>query len=92
MDIHNYRFQTGAIGTLYTDPGFRNCHLGQTVVKQIFKRIALELELSVIAPVNRHNLASRKIFEKIGCQIVDEIHWLAIPCEWTLEADRIRFE
>lgn len=60
--------------------------LGSAVVKTIFNQIA-EQGIGVTATVKRANAASRSIFEKIGCQVIDEIHWLATPCNWTESTD-----
>jgi ribosomal-protein-alanine N-acetyltransferase len=34
------------------------------------------------ASVNKKNIASRKILEKIGLQITSEFYWNEIPCYW----------
>lgn len=79
------RFQTSPLGTLHTNPNYRKRGLAAFVVVSIFKQIA-ESGIGVTACVNGINLASRAIFEKIGCQIIDEIHWIATtPCDWTEE-------
>lgn len=81
------RFQTGTIGVLYTQAQYRNRGFGSSTVRIIFKQIGEHTGNGVTATVNRTNAASRAIFEKIGCQIIDEIHWIAIPCDWTEGAD-----
>lgn len=86
--LYKYRFQTGPIGTLYTNPAHRNRGLGTSIVKTIFKQIG-QLGTGVTATVKEANLTSRAIFEKIGCQVIDEIHWIATPCVWTEKKDFI---
>ena len=63
---------------------------GSSVVKTIFKQIG-EHGTGVTATVKRANAASRAIFEKIGCQVIDEIHWLATPCDWNAAKDANAF-
>jgi ribosomal-protein-alanine N-acetyltransferase len=36
----------------------------------------------MIATVNKENIASRRILEKIGLQITSEFYWNGIPCFW----------
>lgn len=86
MLFFSIRFQTGPIGTLYTDPDYRMRGLGSAVVKILFNQIA-EQGTGAVATVKRANIASRSIFEKIGCQVIDEIHWIATPCDWTEKTD-----
>lgn len=63
---------------------------GSSVVKTILKQIA-EHGTGVTATVKRANAASRAIFEIIGCQVIDEIHWIAIPCDWNAAKDTNAF-
>jgi ribosomal-protein-alanine N-acetyltransferase len=42
------------------------------------------------ASVNKENVASKKILEKIGLQITSEFQWNGIPCFW-LELENKRF-
>lgn len=81
-----HRFQTGPIGTLYTNPAHRNRGLGTSAVKSIFKQIG-DLGTGACVTVKEANFSSRAIFEKIGCQVIDEIHWIATPCAWKEEDD-----
>lgn len=71
-----YRFQTGPLGTLHTKEKYRGEGLATIVVKSIFKQIA-ELGNDVFACVKQSNAASRAVFEKVGCEIVDEVNWIA---------------
>lgn len=82
---YSLRFQTGPIGNLYTDPDYRNRGFASEIVKSIFKQIGEHC--GAVATVKRTNMVSRAIFEKIGCQVIDEIHWIATPCEWREEAN-----
>lgn len=80
------------MGTLHTEKLHQNRGLATFVVRSLFKQIA-ELGCGVTACVNKNNLVSRAIFEKIGCQIIDEIQWIATPCDWSEEnIDRIKCE
>lgn len=74
------------MGTIYTNYEHRKCGFGTSVVKSIFKQIA-ESGYGVTACVKERNLESRAIFERIGCQIIDEVHWIYMHCDWTEESD-----
>ncbi|XP_031629456.1 uncharacterized protein LOC116344820 isoform X2 [Contarinia nasturtii] len=82
---YGFQYQSGTIGNLYTDPAYRNRGFGSSIAKTIFKQTGEHG--GAIATVKRTNAASRAIFEKIGCQVIDEVHWIAIPCRWTEEDD-----
>lgn len=69
------------MGVLHTNEQYRGQGLATAVVKSIFKQTA-ELGNDCFACVKRSNGASRAVFEKLGCEIVDEVHWIATTCDW----------
>ncbi|XP_037044530.1 uncharacterized protein LOC119080340 [Bradysia coprophila] len=87
MISSGFQTQTGPLGTIYTNPKYRNRGFGTFVAKIIFKKIG-ESGQGVIACVKEMNVASRAIFEKIGCQVIDRVHWISLAkCDWTDETD-----
>lgn len=75
-----YRFQTGSLGVLQTKETHRGRGLAKIVVKSIFKQTA-ELGQDAYAGVTSVNVASRAVFEKIGCEVVDTVHRINTICE-----------
>lgn len=84
-----YRVQTGPVGTMYTNPEYRNRGFGTLIAKIIFKQIG-ESGYGVTACVKEKNASSRAMFEKIGCQIIDEVHWISMECAWSDDTDFIK--
>lgn len=81
------RVQTGPIGTVYTNPLYRNRGFATSVAKIIFQKIG-QSGFGATSCVKEMNLASRAIFEKIGCQNVGQVHWIAVAdCVWTEQDD-----
>lgn len=80
------RTQTGPIGTLCTKPAYRNRGLGKITAKTISKKIA-ESGFGVTACILEDNLTSRTLFENIGFRIVDEVRWIYMQCDWTVQRD-----
>lgn len=70
---------------LYTNPEYRNQRLGRAAVANTCIQIAKH-GFGVTACVKKGNPASRTIFEKLGFQVIDGVHWIATtPCEWVEE-------
>lgn len=74
---------------MYTNPEYRNRGFGTSIAKIIFKQIG-ESGYGVTACVKEKNASSRAMFEKIGCQIIDEVHWISMECAWTDDTDFIK--
>lgn len=84
--IRSQRMQTGPLAALYTNPNYRKRGLALSVVKSIFKQAA-ELDYAATACVRIENSASRAIFDKIGCKVIDQVNWISSPIYWNEEND-----
>ncbi|KAM8715301.1 hypothetical protein ACLKA7_002366 [Drosophila subpalustris] len=68
------RLPIGALGVLHVVDSHRRLGLGSLMVRCLAKKIS-ELGDEVLAPVVKENIASRKMFEKLGFQKIDDIYW-----------------
>lgn len=79
------RLQAGPVGALQVDNNYHGKGFGTLVCKAVTKKIG-ELDQDVCACLVSSNKTSRRIFEKIGFNIVDKVYWLRttplIPNEW----------
>ncbi|XP_034473652.1 uncharacterized protein LOC117781045 [Drosophila innubila] len=68
------RLPIGALGVLHVLDSHRRLGLGSLMVRCLAKKIS-KLGDEVLAPVVKENIASRKMFEKLGFQMIDYIYW-----------------
>ncbi|KAH8249768.1 hypothetical protein KR032_012221, partial [Drosophila birchii] len=72
--IFIFRLPIGSLGLLQVLDSHKRLGLGQLMVKTVSKKISA-LGEQVLAPVVYQNTASRNMFEKIGFQPIDTVHW-----------------
>ncbi|XP_034099504.1 uncharacterized protein LOC117564727 [Drosophila albomicans] len=68
------RLPLGSLGLLQVMPSQKRLGLGSLMVRVLSKKIA-EQDLDVFAPVVTENTPSRRMFEKLGFQKIDNIYW-----------------
>ena len=68
------RLPIGALGVLHVLDSHRRLGLGSLMVRCLAKEIS-ELGDEVLAPVIKENTVSRKMFEKLGFQKIDDLYW-----------------
>ncbi|XP_060666228.1 uncharacterized protein LOC132798387 isoform X2 [Drosophila nasuta] len=68
------RLPLGSLGLLQVMSSQRRLGFGSLMVRVLSKKIA-EQNLDVFAPVVTENTPSRRMFEKLGFEKIDEIYW-----------------
>ncbi|XP_023031450.1 uncharacterized protein LOC111518548 [Drosophila willistoni] len=68
------RHTNGSLGLLQVLESHRRLGLGSLMVRYLSKTISALGDV-VQAPVVPENIPSRKMFEKLGFQSIDKIHW-----------------
>lgn len=57
------------------DANYKRQGLGSTICRVMAKKLA-DLDMDSYACVNKNNVPSIKMFEKIGFRHVDDVHWI----------------
>ncbi|XP_034473649.1 uncharacterized protein LOC117781042 [Drosophila innubila] len=68
------RLPLGSLGVLQVRETHKRLGLGSLMVRYMSKKIS-ELKQEVLAPVVTENTPSRKMFEKLGFQHIDNVYW-----------------
>ncbi|KAM8715300.1 hypothetical protein ACLKA7_002365 [Drosophila subpalustris] len=68
------RLPLGSLGVLQVLESHKRLGLGSLMVRYMSKKIC-ELDEEVLAPVVTENTPSRKMFEKLGFQHIDNVYW-----------------
>ncbi|EDW03848.1 GH11461 [Drosophila grimshawi] len=68
------RLPIGALGLLQVVETHKRLGLGSLMVRYLSRKIS-DLGDEVLAPVVTENTASRKLFEKLGFQKIDNVYW-----------------
>lgn len=80
-----YRNINGLLGALQTDE--QHCGKGYaTIVLKAISRQIAQLGHDIYAGIFAKNTPSRGLFEKLGFELVGEVHFISTPISWT-EAD-----
>lgn len=74
----------GFIGALQTDEKYFGRGLGKLVVKSLAKSIA-ESGDDVYASIYEDNTTSRKLFARLGFEVVGEVNWIVTKYVWADE-------
>lgn len=77
-----YSIQTGILGTLQTDESYLGHGYGSLVTKALSKIIA-EMGYDVNTSILQNNIPSRKLFEKLGFELVGDVHWITTSNDWS---------
>lgn len=77
MDQNVFRLPGGPIGALQTEEDHLGKGFAKIIVKEISKRFA-SLKQDVSACVLNGNVASHKVFTKLGFKNVDVVRWVLI--------------
>jgi GNAT superfamily N-acetyltransferase len=70
-----FRLQAGPLGALQVDEKFKRQGLGTLVTKAMIKQLA-DLGQDTFALVGKDNEPSKKMFENIGFENIDDVYWL----------------
>lgn len=67
--------QAGPLLALQVDKDYYNRGYGMLVSKVVMKEIA-ELKQDCAACVFEENKPSRALFERLGCEVIDNVYWI----------------
>lgn len=78
---------TGLHGGFQTDENHHRKGYGELVMRYVSKKVAESLGHDMYASILEKNDPSRKLFEKNGYRLIDEVHWIMTNIYWTPEDD-----